>query len=890
MVTGIFLQGRCLGRRVSKLLRGCLAVSAAQQRVVVFAESAVEGKQAVLYVREQLPDVSIHLFTIREPPPETIGLCERVVAARGSAELLLQALRSFWTSWAALTISIWNGTRTHPLLKLAPFVVPRFRVLIMNEHGDFFSGTPALIWLHCFRRGRDRIHSFGHRTADWICGTRVFLIALLARLRTEIGFRFRVSEGWARHLLREAIFQLRLASGWGRRMFRDPAVSALHILRGATYFCIADLAHRSPRFAAIVFPYLHGRQTLPVAFQREPAQGIAVFEYGDLHVDWDELERLAGNSTARWILLVRAGADDSSDQWLPLFEDERTFAVAKQCGYRSTKTLVTRGPIRRLQGGEACRVLAPVSDAILVDRAKLVALGVPRACYPETAWLMLFWKAAAAGFRCYSVSSLGDRELAMLPDWPVHESEFVTRVFSEPACLRLGPQNPDLCRGTVSFRIGAGRPFRAKPRVLIVAPYLPYPPSHGGAVRVYNLCRVLSDRVDFLLAAFRERNDVIDYARLHDVFRKVWVVDKETPEKAFSRDPQQVTEYQSRPMKALVAEICREERPDLLQIEYTQLAPLRRAAPGVPAILAEHDVTFALYEQVARLQQTRAARQDYRRWLRFERRWLRMYDAIWTVSKQDCRIAVSAGSRVDRTFVVPNGVDTDWFVPEEQPTSAPEILYVGAFRHFPNVAGFEHLYQDVMPRVWSHHRNARLSVVAGSEPEKYWKRFAGNGTSANLDTRIRVHGFIADLRPFYRRARVVVAPLQVSAGTNIKVLEALACGKALVTTSIGCHGLDLADGHDALIRNDWDSFARAVNELLSEDHLVRRLGVNGRRTAEGRFNWRRIADEAFASYGMVTALAGQDQSLSGSSCVRIRPHSAADGGMPIVADRRPHST
>jgi len=403
---------------------------------------------------------------------------------------------------------------------------------------------------------------------------------------------------------------------------------------------------------------------------------------------------------------------------------------------------------------------------------------------------------------------------------------------------------------------------------LLVSPYLPYPLSHGGAVRIYNICRALSDHVDFLLVTFRENDDVTDYAKLHEVFREVWVVDKETTDKDRNGYPKQIMEWQSRSMEALLAELDREKRPDIVQIEYTQLAPLRRVLPTTPAILVEHDVTFGLYEQVAERCRTRAARQDYDAWLRFERYWLRAYDAVWTVSDQDLRMAVTAGSHAGRTFVVANGVDCEWFVPDTQRAAEPEILYVGSFRHFPNVMGFEKLLNEIMPRVWRQNPGVRLQVIAGSEPRKYWQSFRGDGGPLDFDPRIRVHGFVEDLRPFYRRAGLVVAPLAVSAGTNIKVLEAMACGKALVTTSVGCRGLSLSDGYEALIRDDWKGFADAVTGGLRDERLARNLGAEARRAAKSRFDWRRIADSAYASYASVAA----------SNCARhvwdseIQPH------------------
>jgi glycosyltransferase involved in cell wall biosynthesis len=117
-----------------------------------------------------------------------------------------------------------------------------------------------------------------------------------------------------------------------------------------------------------------------------------------------------------------------------------------------------------------------------------------------------------------------------------------------------------------------------------------------------------------------------------------------------------------------------------------------------------------------------------------------------------------------------------------------------------------------------------------------------------VDERVEVLGFVEDLRPLYARAAVVVAPLVVSSGTNIKVLEAMACGKSIVSTAIGCAGLGLHDGYDVLIGEDCREFARTVCGLLSDESLRSQVGGNARRTAEERFGWDAIGSRAFQSY------------------------------------------
>ncbi len=745
------------------------------------------------HLRAGAPDVPVWLFSPAEPYEETRRDCERVFVDPSDWALLKTAEVQAWPRWVAISVGLWNR-RSGWLLKAAPFLIPPGRALLQNSNGDFFPGRPLPILRHLLRVLHDAATSRWHAAGDRIGGI-----------------------------------------AW--KLANLPLVWVAPALR--------RLGYPQCRW----FGKIHGSERLHVALPTHAVAGYALAACPSAGARWngEELEKLARCSNARWIAW---GEDSEIADMLPLFEDPRTFAVSRQRYFRGWKPMaVTVSPFRTLQRGEASQVLAPLGATIVVDRAKLLALGVPEAGLAETGWLVLFWKAAAAGWRSYSVGPAG--RLSEHPDFPIQESAFVLQVAAHRALRRLGPREPELARGAVARPVlssacsPAGRTDRQeKLRVLLLSPFLPYPLSHGGAVRIWNLCRALADRVEFALLAVREKDEFVHYENLGEVFRQVYAVDIDERAAPAYELPAQVRGHQSAVLRALIADVAREWQPDLLQVEYTHMAHFRDAAPGTPAVLVEHDLTFSLYRQLAETRRDAASHAEYERWLAYEQRWLRAYDAVWTVSEQD-RAAASyhSGRSAEYTFVVPNGVDTGRFTPGEN-AGASEILFIGSFRHLPNVLGFEKLAREVMPRVWARFPEARLRVIAGPRHEQYWRR-------RPFDRRIALEGFVEDVRPFYRDAAVVVVPLEVSAGTNIKVLEALACGKPVVTTPAGCAGLDLRDGSDAVIRADWDGFAAAVCEALAGPALRRALGAHARATAEGRFSWRAIAEAAYASYDAV---------------------------------------
>ena len=279
---------------------------------------------------------------------------------------------------------------------------------------------------------------------------------------------------------------------------------------------------------------------------------------------------------------------------------------------------------------------------------------------------------------------------------------------------------------------------------------------------------------------------------------------------------------------------------DVVQLEYTQMALYRECAGPRPVILVEHDITFTLYRQSV----------DAELWRTFETDALRRVDTVWAMSEADCALARGEGAR--HVHLVPNGVDLGRFQPAVAELPSLTVLFVGSFRHFPNLLAFEALRSRIMPEVWKAVPGAKLHVIAGPAYEKAATLAKKRGLLAK-DSRIVIEGFVEDVRPAYRECAVVAVPVPVSAGTNIKVVEAMACGRAIVSNAVGAQGLGLRDGEDLLIREIGPDFSQSIIALLGDIELRERIAFHARKTAEERFGWDAIALEALACYRQLSA-------------------------------------
>jgi glycosyltransferase involved in cell wall biosynthesis len=209
------------------------------------------------------------------------------------------------------------------------------------------------------------------------------------------------------------------------------------------------------------------------------------------------------------------------------------------------------------------------------------------------------------------------------------------------------------------------------------------------------------------------------------------------------------------------------------------------------------------------------------------------------MSEKDGNITISHGLSPDRTFCLPNGVDLERFRPHGGVAEPRHLLFIGSFAHLPNLLAVDFFLRDVWPQLRRY--GATLHIIAGERSQYYLDRHRDRIKIDLAQPGLEVEDFVADVRPAYERAAIVIAPLLASAGTNIKIMEAMAMGKAIVSTPAGINGLDLDPGKDVIVASTGAAMSQAILELFENSAKRHSLERQARRTVETGFDWDVIA-------------------------------------------------
>jgi glycosyltransferase involved in cell wall biosynthesis len=392
-----------------------------------------------------------------------------------------------------------------------------------------------------------------------------------------------------------------------------------------------------------------------------------------------------------------------------------------------------------------------------------------------------------------------------------------------------------------------------KLRLLVAAPVAPSARAGDGGARVLNgVLSELAERHDVALvhAAIGELDDALaaKCVEAHAV-----PVPQLGPWGLRARGPLLVARGRSvHALEAGVAAIRRRVeavastfKPDVLQAEYASLGDVLRVATAPARVLTVYDPAAYLRQHVGVRDTPLPFVHRLDAWCaqREERRGLRAADAVVVLTDDDRRLIAADAPPSTALVTAPLGWDVSPVALDPVGADPPTVLFVGGFGHAPNVAAALRLAQEIFPLVRARCPEARLQLVGPDAPARV-RALAGAG--------VEVTGWVPDVTELLDRAAVVVAPIAIGGGMRVKVVEALAAGKALVGTRLAVAGLQITDGDQARIADDDTAIATAVVDLLRDPEARRRLASGARAWAEQALSWTRMADHYDELYRRLT--------------------------------------
>jgi sugar transferase (PEP-CTERM/EpsH1 system associated) len=380
-------------------------------------------------------------------------------------------------------------------------------------------------------------------------------------------------------------------------------------------------------------------------------------------------------------------------------------------------------------------------------------------------------------------------------------------------------------------------------KILFLTSRIPYPPHRGDKLKMWNLMKQLSRHHEIILVTFVAHDRELQWIdKLREICREVHTVRLPLWKSALNcllaipkDSPFQVEYYRSRQMKELLREQIEKTKPDVIHTHLIRMAQYTSEEKNIPVVL---DLTDAVSLYLSRFRDIK--RNPVVKWLLgLELFRMRRYESI--IGAFDRGLVCS---ETDRSFlldryrdlslgILPNGVDLETFSADSTAQAEPDrIIFTGNMSYFPNADGASFLVREVMPKIVQAVPQARLCIV-GQNPPTSVRALAGKN--------VVVTGFVEDIRLEYLKSKVAVSPIRFGAGTLNKVLEPLALGVPVVSSSIGLRGLGLVAGTDILVANDAQEFANAVVRLLSDEGLRIAMGARAAEKVRMKFSWENIS-------------------------------------------------
>lgn len=414
-------------------------------------------------------------------------------------------------------------------------------------------------------------------------------------------------------------------------------------------------------------------------------------------------------------------------------------------------------------------------------------------------------------------------------------------------------------------------------KLLWFSHFIPYPPRGGAHQRSFNLLRHASKSYETTLVAFNLHGYTLRQlsefeAELRNYCANVEFWEMPTAWKSARwwarlalsparRMPYGCSCFWSPKLDAQWKKVLQEHQGALVHFDSIDLALFAGAAAGFPKVLNHHNCESAMAERRAE-KEPNPLKKIYlqplaRKLARLERAICPLFNVNLAVSELDMQLLKGKASQA-HFHVVENGTDTGYFVPGmalEEPNS---LIFAGSLNWYPNISAIQSFIREVWPKVKLQRPGVRLYVV-GMKPSGALARWL------RQDPQITLVDSPPDVRPWVTKAAAFICPTKDGGGTKVKILDAMAMGKAVVSTSIGCEGLEVKHGENVLIGDSPEDFASMISQALANQRLRERVGAAARALVEKKYSWEVIGAHVEQAYQCAlnpkTCLMAAEQSI-----------------------------
>lgn len=381
--------------------------------------------------------------------------------------------------------------------------------------------------------------------------------------------------------------------------------------------------------------------------------------------------------------------------------------------------------------------------------------------------------------------------------------------------------------------------------ILFITDNIPFPPISGDRIRVYQLLkRVAQTHRVSIAAPIRNEEEEQSVQVLKKICQHVLTASlpRRSPlahlpglfQTAFSGRPLELHFLTSKELQRKVKALLESEQIDIVQCEHSRMAhyaDLLPAKSGAKTLLTFHNAAAQQFDTIYRI--TSSWLPKFRAWLfsrqmrRWEARCVRTFDRCIAVSENDRNLLLQDVPE-QRIELVANGVDTQTCQPLPRPKGVPELILIGLMSYQPYTDSAIYFCETILPLIRKATGEVKVLVV-GPNPSLSVKRLNGNG--------VTVTGRVPDVTPYYQESCISVVPLRAGGGTRLKILEAMAFGRPVVSTSLGCEGLNVRHEEHLLIADEPQQFADCVLRLLRNDDLYARITNRARALVEAEYDW-----------------------------------------------------